>query len=255
MWDDYWEELRSSPKRSIDTIYLNDNIPNTILEDMKKFLNKDTEKEYRKFGMPYKKNYLFEGIPGTGKSSLIYALASELDLDLCIFNFTPKTTDGVMAKAITRIPQDCILVLEDIDVLYEGRKRKNDNICPVSFSGLLNVLDGLAHHDKLITIMTTNFKCNLDKALKRRGRIDRIVNFKYANKKQIENMYNTFLPEQKEKFNDFYNHVKNKKVTTSVLQQYFFDNKENEDILENIKDLEEYINECKFEEKELNMYM
>ena len=67
MFDDYWDELHKHPKRLIDTIYLNDDLQNDILRDMKQFLSKETEDEYRRLGIPYKENYLFHGPPGTGK--------------------------------------------------------------------------------------------------------------------------------------------------------------------------------------------
>ena len=42
----------------------------------------------------------------------------------------------------------------------------------ITFSGLLNTLDGIAHVDKQIIIMTTNHPLVLDAALKRPGRVD-----------------------------------------------------------------------------------
>ena len=100
MFDEYWEELRKLPKRKISTIYLD--TAEDVLKDMKKFLSKETEEKYSRLGIPYKKNYLFEGIPGTGKSSLVFSLASELNKDICIVNFDHKTTDSMFTKALTR---------------------------------------------------------------------------------------------------------------------------------------------------------
>ena len=62
---------------------------------------------------------------------------------------------------------------------------------------LLNCLDGIAHADKQIIIMTTNCKMVLDKALTRPGRIDVDLEFKYANKKQIKTMFEKFLRKSK----------------------------------------------------------
>ena len=66
-----------------------------------------------------------------------------------------------------RLPSNTILVLEDIDVLFECRKKNDENKSAISFSGLLNCLDGIAHSDKQIIIMTTNCKMVLNKALTR----------------------------------------------------------------------------------------
>lgn len=42
-------------------------------------------------GIPWRKGYLFEGVPGSGKTSLIHALASHLDMDVC---FVSLATSG-----------------------------------------------------------------------------------------------------------------------------------------------------------------
>ena len=36
------------------------------------------KRRYLETGTPYKKNIMFEGYPGTGKTSLVFAIASEL---------------------------------------------------------------------------------------------------------------------------------------------------------------------------------
>ena len=54
-------------------------------------------------------------------------------------------------------------------------------------------------------------------------------------------MYDRFVPNLKDQFNKFYSLVKNKKLTTSVLQDYLFTNIDCEDITENIKELEKTI--------------
>ena len=103
--------------------------------------------------------------------------------------------------------------------------------------------------------MTTNHKCSLDSALTRACRIDKEVLFDYADKEQIKNMFDIFVPNQSENFNNFYNKIKTKKVTTAVLQNYLFNNRKQEDILDNIKDLIEDIDRSQYDDKALNMYM
>ena len=52
----------------------------TIISDnsiIGNYLTKNKEK-YKNFGIPYKRNYLFSGLPGTGKTSFITSIASEL---------------------------------------------------------------------------------------------------------------------------------------------------------------------------------
>ncbi len=50
-------------------------------------------------------------------------------------------------------------------------------------------------------------------------------------------MYQRFVPDKMEQFNDFYKHVKCLKITTSILQDYLFTNMDEDDITRNITEL------------------
>ena len=72
-------------------------------------------------------------------------------------------------------------------------------------------------------ITANNPQC-LDDALIRSCRVDLKIELGFADKHQSENMFNTFLPEQKDKFKEFYDNIKNKKYTTAMLQELLFFN-------------------------------
>ena len=239
VWEEgYWETMEKRKMRSLSTVYLGGK-EKEIYEKIKCFRSNETEELYNSLGIPYKMNMLFHGYPGTGKTSLIYSLASELDMDIALINFTQDMNDLYFIRAMRRLPSNTILVLEDIDVLFECRKKSDENKSAISFSGLLNSLDGIAHSDKQIIIMTTNCKMVLDKALTRPGRIDLELKFKYSTKKQVEAMFKRFFPDQIDKFKDFYKAVKSLNLTTAILQQYFFSNLKCKNILDTINELEE----------------
>ena len=113
---------------------------------------------------------------------MIFALASTFDLDIHIINLGPKVDDSVFMTAIAALPSKTILLLEDIDSLFVERKANDSNKSLVSFSGILNVLDGMARKNGLIIFLTTNFKENLDKALIRPSRVDFQMTFKNCKK-------------------------------------------------------------------------
>jgi len=253
MWDDYWETIEKRPMRSLSTIYLG-GLEHKIHDKIKNFLSEDTKKLYYDLGIPYKQNILFHGYPGTGKSSLIFSLASELNMNVALLHFVADMNDLDFMRAMRRIPENTILVLEDIDVLFESRKKNDENKSGISFSGLLNSLDGLSHIDNQIIFMTTNCKMVLDKALVRPGRIDMDIEFKYSTKLQIKTMFEKFLPKQKKKFNEFYKQVKSLKLTTAILQQYLFGNINCEDILETIDELKEIVNNNNYETTKETLY-
>ena len=252
-FDEYWELLTKRNPRKLNTIYLN-GVENEIKDYILKFKSKENKERYASLGIPYKKNIMLEGYPGTGKTSLIFALASELKYNIAIMNFNKDLDDNAFMRAIRRIPKKSILVLEDIDVLFKERKANDGYKSNLSFSALLNSLDGIAFRDEMITIMTTNYLCNLDAALKRPGRIDKSINFTFATKKQTKFMFENFFPEHKEDFPEFYKNIKRFKYTTAVLQQYFMrfmDDYQN--ILEGIDEFKENCEKHNYDKK-LDLY-
>lgn len=220
IFDDYWETLNKRTPRKLETVHLG-NIGKELLEYIKNFKKKETKEKYKERGIPYKKNILLEGMPGTGKTSLIFAVASALNMNLACINFNNKLDDNDFMRAIRKLPKNCILCLEDIDVLFKARKENDEYKSKITFSALLNTLDGLAFKQGLLCFLTTNYECNLDSALKRPGRIDKCITFTYANKQQVESMFTTFYPDKKDEFKKFYKLIRNYKFTTAILQQYF----------------------------------
>ena len=232
LFKNYWSKLNKLPKRSIDTVYLDKKVKNGIIDDIEEFIN--DEAVYNQFGIPYKRTYLLEGTPGTGKTSLIFALASKLDMNISIFNFGPDVDDAIFMKAISTLPENSILLLEDVDALFVNRDSKSRSY--ITFSGILNTLDGVSRRHKLITFITTNYVDKLDSALLRPGRIDYIVHFDHATKEQIELMFNNFRPDDTS-FEDFYKKIKNTKFTTAILQKFFFKYRKEESIIDKVKEL------------------
>ena len=249
IWDDgYWECLEKCVARGIHTVYL-DGMEKKIQNIVSNFLTDETREEFESFGVPYKLNLLFHGYPGTGKTSLVYSIASELNMNVALLSFTRKMEDSDFMKSMRRLPDNTILVIEDIDALFESRKKHDEMKNAITFSALLNTLDGIAHSHGQIVIMTTNHPLVLDSALKRPGRVDHSFEFTYANKNQIQKMFETFLKTQKDAFPKFYKQVKHLKLTTAILQQFFFGNMNCDDILEKIPELEKTCNENNYDNK------
>ena len=166
-------------------------------------------------GIPYKRNYLFEGVPGTGKTSLILALASKYNMNVGIISLNKELDDYTFMKSISNIPKNTLLVLEDIDGLFDEDKQNS-----LTFSGVLNTLDGLGRQDKLIIIMTTNHLNKLNKSLKRAGRIDYRIHFDYSKKTQIKLMLEKFFEGQSIDINNFIKSINGIKLTPSILQYF-----------------------------------
>ena len=64
----------------------------------------------------------------------------------------------------------------------------------MTFSGLLNCLDGVVSTEERIVFMTTNYLDRLDSALVRPGRVDMKVKIDYASESQIQRTFERFYP-------------------------------------------------------------
>ena len=58
-----------------------------------------------------------------------------------------------------------------MDCIFKERKSNDEQKNAITFSGILNALDGITSSE-FIGFITSNYKCNLDPALIRSGRVD-----------------------------------------------------------------------------------
>ena len=248
----YWDKLNRHISRPLKTIYIESEKKDKICDDIKQFLNEKNKERYSELGIRYKRNYLFEGHPGTGKTSFAFALACKFKMDIGIINFDAKLTDAAFIRALRNMPDKTILILEDIDAIFCGRKKGDEYKNMVTFSGLLNALDGIFYKPGLITIMTTNYINRLDQALKRPGRIDYIVNFTYATKKEIQMMYNKFYPDKSDSFESFYSKIKFTDLTMAMVQEYFLEHMDGKSLIKDIHILKKRSSDSKYDVDDSN---
>lgn len=178
------------PKRPLNSIVLPSDLANTLVNDIKMFLS--DEAYYVKLGIPYRRGYLFYGPPGNGKTSAILGLATEFHMDIGILNLkSTQMSDDDLSGALASTPPNTLILLEDIDCVVSDRKVDG----AVTFSGLLNALDGLGSAHGQIVFMTTNYRDRLDEALIRPGRCDVQQEFPNASASQKVQMFHRFFPD------------------------------------------------------------
>ena len=227
----HWDLISKNKKRSIDTVFIKNK--DEIIKDIDDFLS--SEEDYQTFGHPYKRNYLFFGPPGNGKTSLISAIASQYNLDIYLMSFSVNITDEIFKKLISSLPINGLLVIEDIDGLFDEKEKKQ-----ISISTVLNIMDGLAKKNRLITIMTTNHYDHLSEAFKRAGRVDMSVEFDIASIDSFNQIIRFFCKYKNIDMSneyigvveEFYNGIKYLAPSCALVQKFIFENRKSE-----IKDL------------------
>ena len=210
-----WEKSSCVKKRDIDTVYLPKGVLQNVLHDVTAFLSPEVIARYTQLCIAHSRVYMFHGLPGTGKSTLIKAVASHFDKRIATITIDRELNDVQLRRAFRKLPANAFLVIEDVDCLFDSRDNKNTG---VSFSSFLNALDGV-ESSNFIVFMTTNRLNVLDSALTRR--VDYFLEFDYAKKDQIRTMFEAYYPSYIGKFDQWYTLVRDVPLTTNILQKFF----------------------------------
>eukprot|EP01114_Cavostelium_apophysatum_P015884 TRINITY_DN4418_c0_g1_i1.p1 TRINITY_DN4418_c0_g1~~TRINITY_DN4418_c0_g1_i1.p1 ORF type:complete len:478 (+),score=137.09 TRINITY_DN4418_c0_g1_i1:176-1435(+) len=234
-----WLKALNKPKRSLRSVVLDNKLSEMTVKDVKTFLS--SSEWYQSRGLPHRRGYLFYGKPGCGKSSFLFAIASELDLNICCLSLNEDNlTDAKLASLMRQCPARSAILLEDVDCVFVSREATKDNKSKVTFSGLLNAIDGVAAQEGRLVFLTTNHKEKLSSALIRPGRVDVQVQFNNATKYQIRELFNIFFPGQPTALVDeFVSKVPGGAHSMAKLQGYFLNHRdEPSDAVKNVHELE-----------------
>lgn len=226
----HWEFITSIPKREMNSIFIPNESKKEVLNALDKFAN--NESFYKERGIPYQLGILLEGPPGTGKTSLVKAIASYINKNISTISPTHLYD---LPRSLGSFKESSIMVIEDIDTsiitndrktknvlseedLTQGKMLKEEDELVFSFSSLsdvLNSIDGILSIHGRVLIMTTNHYEKLDKALIRPGRVDLVIHVGFV----TQETFNDFIL-------SFFNKKVNRKftgkeVTISKLQNEF----------------------------------
>ena len=190
--------------KSFDTLYLKKNDEKKLLSVLNKF---QTKKEILKaFGLPNKCCILFDGQPGTGKSSCILTIASYLKKSIYYMSFKNIETNSDLQTVFDHVINNCnggIIVIEDIDAIgnflhkrdekWANKENLQNTEDPISLAYFLNLLQGTITPDGLIFIATTNHLEVLDPAFYRDGRFDVKIAMTECDEYQLNRIYHKFI--------------------------------------------------------------
>jgi hypothetical protein len=88
----YWVQSSDKLARSMESIVLPDQTATEILEDCARFISR--QRWYVDRGIPWRRGYLLHGVPGAGKTSLVEALAGELQVDVFLLELSASWMTG-----------------------------------------------------------------------------------------------------------------------------------------------------------------
>lgn len=165
-----------------------------VVDNLK--LWRKSEGWYKSKQIPWKKGILMYGQPGCGKSSLAKALAMELNMPIMVFDLSSMSNNDFLESwADVKNNSPCMVLLEDIDGIFNLRENVTGNEGGVTYDTLLNSIDGVENADGLLIVVTTNDVNAIDPALgrptegsdisSRPGRIDLNVELKSPDKEGL----------------------------------------------------------------------
>lgn len=216
--ENYWSSLASVKMRPFESVIINKEIKDTVMQRIDDFYTK--RQWYLDKGLSHKLTMIFHGIPGTGKTSFIKALAGKYGVNVYVINISTMTDDK-LEKAIASVPKGNFILIEDFDSSKAVKARntpikdeildvvgttppapkrpKSDTVSfaeefsdysMLSLTGVLNALDGIVSLDNTIIFMTTNHIDKIDEAILRKGRCDLDVEIGQLNNDSIKEYIN-----------------------------------------------------------------
>ncbi|GJM98646.1 hypothetical protein PR202_ga15675 [Eleusine coracana subsp. coracana] len=111
-----WHGVRHRHPTTFDTLAMDPRLKESVVADLDHFLGR--REYYRQIGRAWKRGYLLCGPPGTGKSSLVAAMANLLRFNLYDLDLSAAHSNSTLQWLHTYLPSKSILVIEDIDCCF-----------------------------------------------------------------------------------------------------------------------------------------
>lgn len=123
-----WTQVAQRPVRPMKTVVLDSKQKVQLLADINEYLHPATPRWYANRGIPLRRGYLFHGPPGTGKTSLSFALAGVFGLDIFVISLLePTLTEEDLLALFNSLPRRCVVLLEDIDTAGLTRPKEEQD--------------------------------------------------------------------------------------------------------------------------------
>ncbi len=191
-----WDRRCNIVPRSMDSIAAKQALKDDLIQSVQEFL--DSEAWYIEKGITYKEVHVLHGPTGTGKTSLIRAIATYFKLPIFEVDLSSVSNSSLLSL-LDGLPKRCICLVEDFESSGATKKRARIEVVPseaelkpgdksdksdnpssladlnldmLTISGLLNALDGISGPSGVIYFLSTNCIASIDPAILRKGRTD-----------------------------------------------------------------------------------
>jgi len=176
-----------------------------VKEECEEVINYVYNKElYQSAGAEMPKGILLEGPPGTGKTMIAKAIATETNSNFIAVSSSAfvEVFVGVGAQKVRNLFEEarrnkpCVIFIDEIDAVGKQRggsgfRTNGNDEQEQTLNQLLFEMDGFNDNEDILVLAATNRKEVLDAALLRPGRFDRIIKVplpdKYSREKILEN--------------------------------------------------------------------
>jgi ATP-dependent 26S proteasome regulatory subunit len=218
---DCWSKLSVvDAVQTVEQIFFPRGVMEGIVQTIDTFLG--SQERYVRYGRAYKLTFLLKGAPGMGKSTVARAIAHKLQRNLYMLNLANVKGDGDLVEIFRDIKPNSVLVIEDMDSFFVGRK-PGESPVGLSFSAIINILDGsLSTGNGLITFITANHPEHLDKAILRPGRTDRIVHFGDMSREQFDAAWVELVDRERPSDEELFRICQRNQISMSGLMDIFF---------------------------------
>ena len=108
-----WSYIDFDHPTTFETLAMERAKKKEIMEDLDAF--RENRDFYRRTGKPWKRGYLLHGPPGTGKSTMVAAMANYLDYDIYDVELTVVNTNTDLRRLLIETTSKSIIVIKDLD--------------------------------------------------------------------------------------------------------------------------------------------
>ena len=120
-----WNSIILEHPATFEKLAMDPELQSRLKNDLDRFVRR--KEWYKKVGRAWKRGYLIHGPPGTGKSTLIAAMANHLKFDVYDLEISRINSDSDLRKTLLSTSNRSIMIIEDIDCAQLERKGQGNN--------------------------------------------------------------------------------------------------------------------------------